>query len=199
MRNTLSPRGVQGLWTLLLLLSWHLLWAPARGVLIPSRAAASSSGDADPVHLLAKVEPHAVNEPSPTGLGASTATAAVPPRSSQLRYGQNLSTSRRLLQPPGLPPGSRDITLQELLANIDVSADGSGGVRVALPPVPPPNRSSGSNSTADNRADDRGLPPVVVSMVAMLVHGCAELRNCDFVQQDLPPRLLGQHRPRKLP
>ncbi|WIA18343.1 hypothetical protein OEZ85_009808 [Tetradesmus obliquus] len=67
-----------------------------------------------------------------------------------------------MLQPSALR--ARDVTLQELLANIDVSADGSGGVRVALPPVPPPNRSSGSNSSANKRPDDRGLPPVVVNI-----------------------------------
>ncbi|WIA38627.1 hypothetical protein OEZ86_001937 [Tetradesmus obliquus] len=67
-----------------------------------------------------------------------------------------------MLQPSALR--ARDVTLQELLANIDVSAGGSGGVRVALPPVPPPNRSSGSNSSANKRPDDRGLPPVVVNI-----------------------------------
>lgn len=170
-------RGVLGLRTLLLLLVWPLLWAPAHGILIPSRAVALSSDDAGQVHLHAEAQTLAVIQQPPTGLSASTAAAAIPPWSLQPGGVKHLSASRRLLQPPGLPPAARDVTLQELLANIDVSADGSGGVRVALPPVPPPNRSSGSNSSANKRPDDRGLPPVVVSLSATAIARLGSLQE----------------------
>jgi hypothetical protein len=155
--------------TILLLLSCPLLWAPARGLLIPLRGSAALHHTSNDGRSPAKAEQAAVILAAATKLGVSTAAATVP--SKGLGLGHNLSTSRRLLQPPGLPPAARDITLQELLANIDVSADG-GGVRVALPPVPPHNRSSGSNSTGDNRPDDRGLPPVVVSVAVGLTQLC---------------------------
>jgi hypothetical protein len=155
--------------TLLLLLSWHLLVAPTRGLLIPLRGLASLHDSSYDGRSAAMAEQAAVTLAAATKLSASTAAATVPGKG--LGLGHNLSTSRRLLQPPGLPPAARDITLQELLANVDVSADG-GGVRVALPPVPPPNRSSGSNSSGDNRPDDRGLPPVVVSAAVGLAQLC---------------------------
>jgi hypothetical protein len=162
------PQGVQRVQTLLLLLSWNLLWAPARGLLIPLRGHAALHSNSMQVSSPSKAEEAALLLAAATQLSASTAAATVPCKG--LGLGHNLSTARRLLQPPGLPPAARDITLQELLANIDVSAD-SGGVRVALPPVPPPNRSSGSNgsnSSGNNRPDDRGLPPVEVSVTITL-------------------------------
>jgi hypothetical protein len=178
--------------TVLLLLLWHLLWAPAHGSPALARGSGSALNDADITASKAEFGSLAAQQPPSIGTPASTAAATTSAVPSSLSYAHNLSTARRLLQPPGLPPEARDISLQELLSSIGVSSDGSGGVRVTLPPVPPPNRSSSSNKSADNRPNERGLPAVAVSADSACSYECVAAcindnwRTWSYWQQHLP-------------
>lgn len=75
---------------------------------------------------------------------------------------------RSLAQQPPVRPPPPSVTLQQLMSNVDVSADQSG-VRVALPPVP------------RNGTDEPPLPPVVVRLFFL---GGGSMRGWIYLVRD---------------